>query len=63
MFESVRGYSRKKAVMDWLNQSPDVNFTEAVWDHLYRERNQMQPTSKEDLLEGAYETPGEVETM
>jgi len=30
-------------------QSPDPNITEAVWDHLDRERNKRQPTSKEEL--------------
>jgi len=28
-------------------QSPDLNITEAVWDHVGRERNKRQPTSKE----------------
>ena len=27
-------------------QSPDLNIIGAVWDHLDRERNKMQPTSK-----------------
>ena len=32
-------------------QSPDLNIIEAVWDHLDRERNKRQPTSREsDLL-------------
>jgi len=30
-------------------QSPDLNIVEAVWDHLVRERNKRQPTSKEEL--------------
>ena len=30
-------------------QSPDLNIIEAVWDHLDRERNNRQPTSKEEL--------------
>ena len=29
--------------------SPDLNITEAVWDHLDREGNKRQPTSKEAL--------------
>jgi len=30
-------------------QSLDLNITEAVWDHLDREQNKRQPTSKEEL--------------
>jgi len=30
-------------------QSPDLNITEAVWDHLDKERSKRQPTSKEEL--------------
>jgi len=30
-------------------QSPDLNIIEAVWDHLDRERNKRQPTSKGEL--------------
>ena len=30
-------------------QSLDLNIIEAVWDHLERERNKRQPTSKEEL--------------
>ena len=30
-------------------QSPDLNIIEAVWDHLDREWNKRQPTSKEEL--------------
>jgi len=30
-------------------QSPDFNIIEAVWDHLDREQNKRQPTSKEEL--------------
>ena len=40
-------------------QSPDLNIIEAVWDHLYRERNKRQPTSKEelwDVLQEAWRT-------
>jgi len=37
--------------MDWPPQSPDLNIIEAVWDHLDRERNKRQPTSKEELWE------------
>jgi len=40
-------------------QSPDINIIEAVWDHLYRERNKRQPTSKEelwDVLQEAWRT-------
>jgi len=31
-------------------QSPDFNITEAVWDHLDRERNKRQPTSQKKEL-------------
>jgi len=40
-------------------QSPDLNIIEAVWDHVDRERNKRQPTSKEELwnvLQGAWRT-------
>ena len=40
-------------------QSPDLNVIEAVWDHLDRERNKRQPTSKEefwDVLQKAWRT-------
>ena len=40
-------------------QSPDLNINEAVWDHLDRERNKRQPTSKEelwDVLQEAWRT-------
>ena len=40
-------------------QSPDLNIIEAVWDHLDRERNKRQPTSKEelwDVLQEAWRT-------
>ena len=30
-------------------QSPDLNMIEAAWDHLDREQNKRQPTSKEEL--------------
>ena len=30
-------------------QNPDLNFIQAVWDHLDREQNKRQPTSKEEL--------------
>ena len=45
-----------------LAQSPDLNITEAVWDHLDRERNKRQPTSKElwNVLQEAWRTiPGD----
>jgi len=31
-------------------QSSDLNIIEAVWDHLDREWNKKQPTSKEELF-------------
>ena len=37
-------------------QSPDLNIIEAVWDHVDRERNKRQPTSKEDLWNVLQET-------
>ena len=40
-------------------QSPDLNITEAVWDHLDREQNKRQLTSKEelwDVLQEAWRT-------
>ena len=49
----VKSYLKRKTVdktltvMDWPPQSPDLNITEAVWDHLDRERNKGQPKSKE----------------
>ena len=39
-------------------QSPDLNIIEAVWDHLDRERNKRQPTSKEELCPSR--KPGEL---
>ena len=51
----VKAYLQKKeeagtlTVLDWPPQSPDLNIIEAVWDHLDRERNKMQPSSKEEL--------------
>ena len=30
-------------------RSPDFNIIEAVWDHLDRERDKRQPTSKGEL--------------
>ena len=36
-------------------QSPDLNITEAVWDHVGRERNKRQPTSKEELWDALQE--------
>jgi len=39
-------------------QSPDFNIIEAVWDHLDREQNKRQPTSKKELwnvLQGSLE--------
>ena len=45
---------RKTAVkltgMDWPPQSPDLNIIEAVWNHLDRETNKVQPKSKEELI-------------
>jgi len=32
-------------------QSPDLNTIEAEWDHVDRERNKRQPTSKEELCD------------
>ena len=40
-------------------KSPDLNITEAVWDHLDREQSKRQPTSKEelwDVLQEAWRT-------
>ena len=40
-------------------QDPDLSIIEAVWDHLGRERNKKQPTSKEelwDVLQEAWRT-------
>jgi len=40
-------------------QSPDLNITEAVWNHLDRERNKRQKAAKEelwDVLQGAWRT-------
>ena len=40
-------------------QSPDLNITEAVWDHLDREQTKRQPTTKEelwDVLQEAWRT-------
>ena len=40
-------------------QSLDLKITEALWDHLDRERNKRQPTSKEelwDVLQEAWRT-------
>ena len=34
----------------------DLNIIEAVWDHLDRERNKRQPTSKEELWDEALRT-------
>jgi len=39
--------------------NPDLNIIEAVWDHVDRERNRRQPTSKEelwDVLQEAWRT-------
>ena len=36
-------------------QSPNLNIVEAVWDHLNRERNKKQPTSKEELWDVPWE--------
>ena len=47
-------------------QSPDLNITEAVWDHLDRERNKSQPTSEEelwDVLQEAWRTRPIVQTV
>lgn len=35
--------------MDWPPQSQDLNFIDAVGDHLDREWKNRQPTSKENL--------------
>jgi len=43
-------------------QSLNLNIIEAVWDHLDREQNKRQPTSKEELwevLQGAWRTISE----
>jgi len=44
-------------------QNPDLVIVEAVWDHLDREQNKRQPTSKEELwnvLQEAWRTiPGD----
>lgn len=37
--------------MDWPSQSPDLNVTEAIWDHLWREINKIQPKLQEELWE------------
>ena len=40
-------------------QIPDLTIIEAVWDHLNREQNKRQPTSKEelwDVLQEAWRT-------
>ena len=50
--------SRSNGVMN-PPQSPDLIVIEAVWDHLDRERNKRQPTSKEelwDVLQEAWRT-------
>lgn len=35
--------------MDWSPQSPEINITERLWDHLNTERKKRDPTAKEDL--------------
>ena len=56
--DAVKAYLQRKvkdgtpSVLDCpppLPQSPDLNIIEAVWDHLDRELNKRQPTSKEKL--------------
>lgn len=35
--------------MIWPFHNPNLDVTEAVWDHLDRERNKRQKTLKEEL--------------
>ena len=51
IFGEKKTADKTLTVMDWPPQSPDLIFTEAVWDHLDRERNKGQPQSKEELWE------------
>ena len=67
----VKSYLERKTadktqtVMDWPPQSAALNITEAIWDHLDRERNKGQPNSKDELLEvlkeGLYNIPEDYE--
>ena len=36
-------------LMEWPPHSPDLNIIEQVWDHLDREKIQMQPKAGEEL--------------
>lgn len=40
----------------------EVNFTEAVWDHLDKKQNKKHPTSKEEL-QMSFQTPEELFPM
>lgn len=52
---AIKAYLNRKAhngtpgIMDWPPQSPDLKMIVAVWDHLYRAWNKVQPATKEEF--------------
>ena len=50
-------HDKSVSAMDLPPQNQDLNITEAVWDHLDRERNKRQPTSDGKMLKHVVGSP------